>query len=442
MNADSKETNNSNLQSAQSYDQVILKLYPIEGLETRLEPHIYSQIQKSFKSYRELSLKDPNAILKVLSLSLLEFIFLACETPEDFETNLSQFASITYMEKCQNHAVIKYTEFELKAIRQELVKELYKYKHLQQEFNIDPTFIYNVVGKHEKFTRFLVLLARGMMLEFLMNPSKDKDTFLEYIKVSSQILNIVVCNYQEDFNINSQVFLDPFCVLFGRSIRLLYASGSYDQLFPKFLKTNSSFLETIVMDKYSIYWISTHEPKEKLEKVNKMNGYSYEEFKMNRTPTPSEHKDPSKNSPFSSAKKPREISSIPRPLGDSEGDTFYNAEESCKKCSSMLLRCKQIKALYCNSCDVFLCNDCQNYFNQRVTCKCRRCLCCFREYCVPPLIIGLKCQTVCHICYEENDPSTYNIIRYDCGHGICRFCMLKNAVVDKFNPRYCAICKK
>ena len=127
--------------------------------------------------------------------------------------------------------------------------------------------------------------------------------------------------------------------------------------------------------------------------------------------------------------------------------SFYSLNQSdqeafCSKCQYILLKCELLGSLYCESCNAFVCLKCKKYFNKKSTCKCFRCTCCFLEECLSQQKIGKQCQNLCHICYEENDPTSYNISRYPCGHGICRICLFNYTLNENFDPQVCYICEK
>ena len=128
-------------------------------------------------------------------------------------------------------------------------------------------------------------------------------------------------------------------------------------------------------------------------------------------------------------------------------DRNYNDSNTIHKeayctCGTILLRRDLLEAYYCERCKKFICGKCERDFSKKMTCNCRRCTCCFLEVCLPGQIIGKQCQNMCQICYEENEPTLYNISRYPCGHGICRICILSHAVQEDFEPKKCYVCHK
>ncbi len=115
-------------------------------------------------------------------------------------------------------------------------------------------------------------------------------------------------------------------------------------------------------------------------------------------------------------------------------------ERFCTKCSFILLKCDLLGAYYCDSCRMFDCNQCHHQFSQKITCKCLRCTCCFLETCFSYSKIGKQCQNLCNKCFEENEPGTFNLSRYPCGHGICRLCLIEISVSNNFDPKNCYLC--
>lgn len=123
-------------------------------------------------------------------------------------------------------------------------------------------------------------------------------------------------------------------------------------------------------------------------------------------------------------------------------ETKTGDEKFCNKCNYILMKCGLLEAMYCENCSAFICSRCKEIFSKNKTCICGRCTCCFLEICLPNHKIGKQCQNVCHTCYEENEPTSDNIVRYPCGHGICRICLFQHTINEKFDPNYCYVCNK
>jgi len=118
-----------------------------------------------------------------------------------------------------------------------------------------------------------------------------------------------------------------------------------------------------------------------------------------------------------------------------------NVDRFCLKCQYILLWCELLNAWHCEKCQDFLCLKCADNFGTKSTCKCGRCTCCYFEKCIPNSKIGFQCQNVCSICYEESEASSFNLLRYGCGHGLCRICLFKNVISENFDPNICYLCK-
>ena len=118
-----------------------------------------------------------------------------------------------------------------------------------------------------------------------------------------------------------------------------------------------------------------------------------------------------------------------------------NVEHFCPKCQFILLWCELLNAWHCEKCQDFLCLKCGESFGTKVSCKCGRCTCCYFEKCIPNSKIGFQCQNVCGICYEESEASSFNLLRYPCGHGLCRLCLFKNVLEAQADPNNCYLCK-
>ena len=122
-------------------------------------------------------------------------------------------------------------------------------------------------------------------------------------------------------------------------------------------------------------------------------------------------------------------------------DTKIDHEKFCQRCTYVLVKCLIVEGMYCEKCDIFYCFRCKKEFSKKSVCGCNKCTCCFTELCVANEKIGQNCQTMCSLCYEENEPTSYNLLKYSCGHKICRICVFQHTISEKLDPRSCFICR-
>lgn len=437
MNASSKKNSDLEDQATAVLDIFPQKISKLNSLESKLGSKYLSKFTKEFTSYREFSCQDPNCLFKILILGNIEFLLTICENSTDFEEGLKNFGLVNYMVQCQGGCKNQLDEAAITATQKSLAQSLYATKLLSTDLGDTIQQLYNILASDHQVSRVITLMGRGQVYEFLNKDSEELESIKNRSKVDIKTFISTICSYKEDFNFRNRTLLDVVCAMSGRNLIINFADSHQEIKFPSFLKSFSTFNETIIIHEDMIYWL-----KNSLSPMSTNSTQPHEEEVKTDTST-IESKGNGKVIDRSYIPKKMKFSTLPKHLGD-EGmqEDIYSTEENCKNCVSVLNRCQRIRAMYCESCRIYFCDDCNMPFHEGKTCKCWRCICCFMEYCQPQTLIGLSCQTMCHQCHEENDPSSYNIVRYKCGHGYCRFCMFFNVTNWKHDPRYCFLCRK
>lgn len=85
-------------QTLQYLNSFPLQLNPIISINNyTFGPQILQKYSNTHPYYREFKASDPNALVKIAILSIIEFLYSICEYPEDFYNGLSQFTNLTCM---------------------------------------------------------------------------------------------------------------------------------------------------------------------------------------------------------------------------------------------------------------------------------------------------------------------------------------------------------
>jgi hypothetical protein len=446
MNASSKKISDLEDQATSVLDVFPQKINKLNSLESKLGSKFLSKFTKEYSSYREFSCQDPNCLFKILMLGSIEFLLTMCDNSSNFEEGLRNFGTVNYMVLCQGGCKNQLAEEAIASVQRDLSQSLYNIKASSHDIGDTIQHLYNILAADPKVSRVVTLMGRGQVYEFLNKDSEELETIKNRSQLDIKTFISTICSYMEDFNFRNKTLLDVLCAMTGRNLIIHYADSHQETKYPSTLKINSPFSETIIFHADMIYWLRGTLSSFQTDSTTATQ-HSEEEYKAD-IPTSdtlsvkSSSSPNGKHSDRSYMPKKMKLSTLPRHLGD-EGtnEDIYSTDENCKNCISILNRCIRIKAMYCESCRVYFCDDCKMSFNEARTCKCRRCVCCFMEYCLPGLTIGETCQTFCHQCHEQNDPATSNIVRYECGHGYCRMCMFQNVCNWGHEPRYCFLCR-
>jgi hypothetical protein len=78
------------------------------------------------------------------------------------------------MVQCQNETLTKYSLSELSKIRNEMITKLYQTKKISFKPYLNTQVLYDLISMEEKFSRFVDLIGRGLVLDFLVNDSENK----------------------------------------------------------------------------------------------------------------------------------------------------------------------------------------------------------------------------------------------------------------------------
>jgi len=437
------------------YHKTCLTTRSINDLKEKMNAEAFNSLLRDYDQYREFKLRDPNAILKILILSVIEELYLQYQDKSEFEMNIKPYFLLSHMKTCQVTCKYEETDKSLLEKLEELSREIYFKRNALKNASSSVLVesIYESLKNDERKAKLIALMARGTLHGFITSQGELLDPFLEDAQMKRKDLIEEVVNFNQSCNSN-EFILNIICFCLKLRIRIIDCTTGNELNFPYLFKFDCKKTIVLVYEQdNSVYWIlksdimfqngylSSHprpinQDENKIDEENKLDDFSLDK-KANKIIAENSAQGTEYNTSTYNIEE-AELRSIRFQMRNQQ----YEPNETCPLCGFILFRCDIIKARYCEACRQFACDICKIYFNEKATCSCRRCIVCFTETCDDGTTICGKCKNICHECREANQNPDELIQKYSCGHSICNICRLRNSVVDKSDPAVCSICRE